>query len=78
MPIDSIAVSGHKFLGCPMPCGITLTRKEHIAKMSQEIEYLNSVDTTIMVSSCQPASAAAAAATRGAPIVRIVWICAWR
>jgi len=48
MPIDSIAVSGHKFLGCPMPCGITLTRKEHIAKMSQEIEYLNSVDTTIM------------------------------
>lgn len=51
MPIDSIAVSGHKFLGCPMPCGITLTRKEHIAKMSQEIEYLNSVDTTIMVSS---------------------------
>ena len=27
-PIDSIAVSGHKMLGCPMPCGITLTRKE--------------------------------------------------
>ena len=47
-PIDSIAVSGHKFLGCPMPCGITLTRKKHLAKMSEPVEYLNSIDTTIM------------------------------
>jgi len=23
-PIDSIAVSGHKMLGCPMPCGVLL------------------------------------------------------
>jgi len=47
-PIDSIAVSGHKMLGCPMPCGITLTRKEHVAKVEMKIDYLNSVDTTIM------------------------------
>jgi len=47
-PIDSIAVSGHKMLGCPMPCGVTLTRKEHIKKVEHNIEYLNSVDTTIM------------------------------
>ena len=47
-PIDSIAVSGHKFLGCPMPCGITLTRKKHLEKMSEPVEYLNSIDTTIM------------------------------
>ena len=47
-PIDSIAVSGHKMLGCPMPCGIALARKEHVKKVEQKIEYLNSVDTTIM------------------------------
>ena len=47
-PIDSIAVSGHKMLGCPMPCGIALARKEHVAKVEQRIDYLNSVDTTIM------------------------------
>ena len=47
-PIDSIAVSGHKMLGCPMPCGIALTRKEHVSKVEQRIDYLNSVDTTIM------------------------------
>lgn len=47
-PIDSIAVSGHKMLGCPMPCGISLTKKEHVKKVEQRIDYLNSVDTTIM------------------------------
>jgi len=47
-PIDSIAVSGHKMLGCPMPCGIALTRKEHVKKVEMKIDYLNSVDTTIM------------------------------
>jgi histidine decarboxylase len=47
-PIDSIAVSGHKMLGCPMPCGITISRKEHVKKVEQRIDYLNSVDTTIM------------------------------
>jgi histidine decarboxylase len=46
--IDSITVSGHKMLGCPMPCGIALTRAKHIEKVSQRIEYLDSVDTTIM------------------------------
>jgi len=34
-PIDSIAVSGHKMLGCPMPCGIALTRMEHVKKVEQ-------------------------------------------
>jgi histidine decarboxylase len=47
-PIDSIAVSGHKMLGCPMPCGVALSRKEHVEKVEQHIDYLNSVDTTIM------------------------------
>ena len=47
-PIDSIAVSGHKMLGCPMPCGIALARNEHVSKVEKHIDYLNSVDTTIM------------------------------
>jgi histidine decarboxylase len=47
-PIDSIAVSGHKMLGSPMPCGIALCRKEHVQNVEQHIDYLNSVDTTIM------------------------------
>jgi histidine decarboxylase len=47
-PIDSLTVSGHKMLGCPMPCGIALSRREHVKKVEQRIDYLNSVDTTIM------------------------------
>ena len=47
-PIDSIAVSGHKMLGSPMPCGVVITRKEHVENLEQRIDYLNSVDTTIM------------------------------
>lgn len=31
-----------------MPCGIALSRKEHVKKVEQRIDYLNSVDTTIM------------------------------
>jgi histidine decarboxylase len=46
--IDSISVSGHKMLGCPMPCGVVITRKEHMQRFASEIEYLNSTDTTIM------------------------------
>jgi len=47
-PIDSVSVSGHKMLGCPMPCGIVITRKEHMSRWAQDVEYLNSTDTTIM------------------------------
>eukprot|EP01059_Diplonema_ambulator_P003446 TRINITY_DN13135_c0_g1_i1.p1 TRINITY_DN13135_c0_g1~~TRINITY_DN13135_c0_g1_i1.p1 ORF type:complete len:530 (+),score=215.81 TRINITY_DN13135_c0_g1_i1:1357-2946(+) len=46
--IHSMCVSGHKFLGCPMPCGVVICRKENLTNVTQEVEYLNSVDTTIM------------------------------
>jgi glutamate/tyrosine decarboxylase-like PLP-dependent enzyme len=45
--IDSISVSGHKFLGTPVPCGVVMTRKEHMESWSSKVEYLNSIDTTI-------------------------------
>jgi histidine decarboxylase len=47
-PIGSVSVSGHKFIGCPTPCGVVMTRKKNIEKLSSDIEYLNSRDATIM------------------------------
>ncbi|KAL2612884.1 hypothetical protein R1flu_024576 [Riccia fluitans] len=47
-PIGSVSVSGHKFVGCPMPCGVQITRMEHISVLSKNVEYLASRDATIM------------------------------
>ncbi len=47
-PIGSIAVSGHKFIGSPIPCGIVLTRPEYVKKIETVIDYIGSTDTTIM------------------------------
>jgi len=47
-PIGSVSVSGHKFVGAPVPCGVTMTRMRHVMALSSEIEYLNSRDATIM------------------------------
>jgi histidine decarboxylase len=46
-PIHSLAISGHKFIGCPFPCGIVLTYKELVDRLSSNIEYIGSKDTTI-------------------------------
>ncbi|PHT74224.1 Serine decarboxylase 2 [Capsicum annuum] len=45
-PIGSISVSGHKFLGCPIPFGIQMTRKSNVNSLSN-IEYIASADMTI-------------------------------
>lgn len=47
LDVDSISVSGHKFLGTPVPCGVVITKKKHMKKWGSNIEYLNSIDTTI-------------------------------
>jgi len=47
-PIGSVSVSGHKFVGCPMPCGVQITRLDHINALSRNVEYLASRDATIM------------------------------
>ncbi|KAI4352966.1 hypothetical protein L6164_007167 [Bauhinia variegata] len=47
-PIGSVSVSGHKFMGCPVPCGIQITRLDHIKALSSNVEYLASRDATIM------------------------------
>ncbi|PWA83011.1 hypothetical protein CTI12_AA169600 [Artemisia annua] len=46
-PIGSVSVSGHKFIGCPMPCGVQITRLEHINVLSRNVEYIASRDATI-------------------------------
>ncbi|XP_011081981.1 histidine decarboxylase isoform X1 [Sesamum indicum] len=46
-PIGSVSISGHKFLGCPMPCGVLITRRRYIDLISRNIEYIASFDTTI-------------------------------
>lgn len=45
--IDSIAVSGHKFIGSPMPCGVVLARRSHVDRVARSVEYVGCMDTTI-------------------------------
>lgn len=44
---DSIAISGHKFLASPIPCGIVLARKEHVDRVGRSVAYIGTRDTTI-------------------------------
>lgn len=44
---DSISVSGHKFFGSPIPCGVVLARKNHVERIARSIGYIGSLDTTI-------------------------------
>lgn len=45
--IDSIAISGHKMIGSPIPCGVVITKKAHVNKIKNTIEYVGINDTTI-------------------------------
>ena len=51
-PISSMSVSGHKFIGCPIPCGVQITRKKLINyELSSNVEQScasTSSDTTIL------------------------------
>lgn len=44
---DSISISGHKMLGCPLPCGVALARKKNVERIARSIEYVGALDTTI-------------------------------
>ncbi|MDX1455774.1 MAG: histidine decarboxylase [Gammaproteobacteria bacterium] len=44
---DSISMSGHKFIGSPIPCGIVLARKHHVDRIARSIAYIGALDTTI-------------------------------
>jgi histidine decarboxylase len=46
--IDSIAISGHKFVGSPIISGVALTKKSLIGTFQNEIEYISSDDDTVL------------------------------
>lgn len=54
--IGSITVSGHKFLGVPVPCGVVLVR-DSIRTTRTRIAYTGTEDTTISGSRCGLAAA---------------------
>ena len=44
---DSIAISGHKFIGSPLPCGLVLVKKNYKDRVGKAIPYIGTMDTTI-------------------------------
>lgn len=44
--VQSIAMSGHKWLGAPVPCGVFMTRREYQLAPPHDPEYLGAHDTT--------------------------------
>jgi histidine decarboxylase len=44
---DSVSVSGHKFIGSPLPSGVVLARKGNVSRIARSIEYVGTLDTTI-------------------------------
>ena len=44
---DSVAVSGHKMVGSPLPCGVALTRREYVSRIARAVEYVGVLDTTL-------------------------------
>ncbi len=47
---DSIIVSGHKFLGTSLPCGVVVVRASHCVRLTRTGGYTGSPDTTITCS----------------------------
>ncbi len=45
--VDSIAISGHKFIGSPIPCGVVLAKRKHRNRIGNAISYIGTMDTTI-------------------------------
>ena len=45
--INSIAVSGHKLIGAPLPCGVVLTHRTNVERVGRTIECVGIQDTTL-------------------------------
>lgn len=45
--VDSLSVSGHKFIGSPIPCGFAMAKKSHVDRIARSVEYVGAMDTTI-------------------------------
>ncbi len=44
---DSISISGHKFIGSPIPTGVLITKRSNRDRIAKGISYIGSLDTTI-------------------------------
>lgn len=44
----SLSISGHKFVGCPFPCGVVLARRRIVDRIARNVEYIGSLDTTVL------------------------------
>ncbi len=44
---DSVAISGHKMIGSPLPSGVALTRRAYVSRIARAIEYVGVLDTTL-------------------------------
>jgi histidine decarboxylase len=44
---DSLAISGHKFIGSPIPCGVVIVKKNYKDRIGRTIPYIGTLDTTI-------------------------------
>ncbi|MBD0832785.1 histidine decarboxylase [Aestuariibaculum sediminum] len=44
---DSISISGHKFIGSPIPCGVVITKRSLRDRVSKSVSYIGTLDTTI-------------------------------
>lgn len=44
---DSISISGHKFIGSPIPTGVLLAKRSNRDRIAKGISYIGSFDTTI-------------------------------
>ncbi len=45
--VDSISVSGHKFIGSPMPSGVLLTKRSLRDRIAKRIAVIDTLDSTI-------------------------------
>lgn len=46
--LDSMSISGHKLIGSPIPCGVVLAKRAHVDRIARSIEYVGTMDTTIL------------------------------
>ena len=45
--IQSLSISGHKFIGCPIPSGVIIAKRSNRDRIAHGISYIGSSDTTI-------------------------------
>ncbi len=45
--INSIAISGHKMIGSPLPCGVVIVKEKYIKTIGSNIDYIGGLDNTI-------------------------------